>query len=374
MRPVGSEPILSPTDFVAVFNQSLEMMYPTITIAGELAHFKVSKGRWVYFDLIDENASVKFFGTVASLPGPLEDGLNLEVSGFPRLHPNFGFSVNVMNMQVIGSGSIAKASKLLQRKLSSEGLFDETRKRQLPYPPEKVGLVTSIESAAYSDFIKIIGQRWPVLDIIVGDVLVQGAEAPSQIINALEKFNQMADPPEVIAIVRGGGSQEDLAAFSTEQVVRSVVSSRIPTIIGAGHESDVSLAELAADKRASTPSNTAEILVPNLYDEKIRLASSRKSLMQKLESLYTSKAQDTFFKKERIQQILSNTFVQLSSKLVQDKLIFKALNPTTPLSRGFAMIKNSRGEIIKSAKTARLQKKMSINFSDGSVNVLKDRE
>lgn len=374
MRSIGSEPILSPTDFVAVFNQSLEMMYPMITIVGELAHFKISKGRWVYFDLIDENASVKFFGTTSVLPGPLEDGLNLEISGFPRLHPNFGFSINVMNMRVIGSGSIAKANKLLQEKLSSEGLFDETRKRPLPYPPEKIGLITSIESAAYSDFMKITGQRWPVMSILIEDVLVQGNDAPNQIINALDKFNQMSDPPEAITIIRGGGSQEDLAAFSTEQVVRSIASSRIPTIVGVGHESDISLGELAADKRASTPSNAAELLVPNVEDEKARLAAFSKSLSSKLEALYTRKVQDTAFNRERLYQILSNIFVQLSGKLGQDRLVLKALNPTAPLSRGFAIIKTSDGEIIKSAKLARFRKRMSINFSDGDVNVLRDEE
>jgi exodeoxyribonuclease VII large subunit len=350
------------------------MIYPTVTIVGELAHFKISKGKWVYFDLIDNNASVRFFGTVVALPGPLEVGLNLEVSGFPRLHPNFGFSVNVINMKVVGSGSIARANKLLQSKLSSEGLFDETRKRQIPYPPEKIGLITSIESAAYSDFTKIISHRWPVSHVAIEDVLVQGDHAPNQIVDALNKFNQMPDPPEVIAIVRGGGSQEDLAAFSNEQLVRAVASSRVPTIVGIGHESDISLAELAADKRASTPSNAAELLVPNLKEEKDKLLSYKKSLRLKLESLYTNKTQDITYKEEKMKQALYNIFTHLSGKLAQDRLVFKALDPTAPLSRGFAIIKTDDGGIVKSAKAAKLQGKMIISFSDGNVNVFKDDE
>lgn len=372
MRSIGSDPTLSPTDFVAVFNQSLELMYPTVSIVGELAHFKISKGRWVYFDLIDDNASVKFFGTVSMLPGPLEDGLNLEVSGFPRLHPNFGFSINAMNIQVVGSGSIAKANKLLEKKLSTEGLFDDSRKRELPYPPEKIGLVTSVESAAYSDFMKIIRQRWPISNIIVEDVLVQGNDAPGQITKALGKLNQMPEPPEVVAIVRGGGSADDLAAFSTEQVVRAVASSRVSTIVGVGHESDISLAEKAADKRASTPSNAAEILVPDIRDEEIRLASYSKALNSKLEALYSSKKQDAAYKKERLSQILNNIFIQSADKVERNRLIFKTLSPTAPLDRGFTLVKNQEGKIIKSAKAARLQKKMSISFSDGNVNVLRD--
>ncbi len=372
MSSIGSDPVLSPTDFVAVFNQSLEMIYPTVTIVGELSQFKISKGRWTYFNLIDDNASVKFFGTVSSLPGPLEDGLNLEVTGLPRLHPNFGFSINVLNIRAVGSGSIAKANKLLQKKLECEGLFDETRKRTLPYPPENVGLITSTESAAYSDFIKIINHRWPVLEISVEDVLVQGNDAPDQIIRALNKFNQMPDPPEAVVVIRGGGSQDDLASFSAEQVVRAVAASRIPTIVGVGHESDTSLAELAADKRASTPSNAAELLVPNIKDEKSRLVSLSKSLNAKLETLYGHKAQDTSFKKERLDQILNSIFVQLRGKLDQDKLILKALNPRAPLSRGFAMVKNPDGQLIKSAGTAKYYSKLTVSFLDGDVNVLRD--
>lgn len=374
MRSVGSEPVLSPADFVAIFNQSLEMIYPSVTIVGEMAHFKISKGRWVYFNLVDDNASVKFFGTVGSLPGPLEDGLNLEVTGLPRLHPNYGFSINLTGIKVVGKGSIVKAAKLLHAKLSNEGLFDEKRKRHLPYPPEKIGLITSIESAAYADFMKIIHQRWPVSEIVVEDVLVQGNDAPAQVVKALDSLNQASEPPETIAIIRGGGSQEDLAAFSTEQVVRAVAASRIPTIVGIGHESDISLAELAADKRASTPSNAAEILVPNIEHETARHMSNKRSLKTKLESIYTNKYQETAYKRERIQHVLNNIFTQQSEKLKRDKLVFKALDPNLPLARGFALVKNSHDEIIKSAQKARRQDSMYINFSDGSVKVLKDEE
>lgn len=374
MRSIGSDPIFSPTDFVAVFNQSLEIMYPSVVITGELAHFKISRDRWVYFDLIDDNASVRFFGTVTMLPGPLEDGLNIEVLGVPRLHPKFGFSVNVLSMRVVGSGSIAKANKLLEKKLLAEGIFDPSRKRTLPYPPEKIGLITSVESAAYSDFTKIINHRWPLLEVMVEDVLVQGIDAPKQIISALDKFNQLPKTPEVIVIIRGGGSQDDLAAFSNEQLVRSVASSRIPTIVGIGHESDISLAELAADLRASTPSNAAELLVPDISQEKIKTDSYRRTLSAKLESVYLTNLKDMEFKKEKISQILNNIFAQSSTQLEKNRLIFKALNPTAPLSKGFALVKNSGGDIIKSAKIASEEEKMKIIFSDGDVNVLKAKQ
>src|SRR5690606_31853852 len=123
-----------------------------VTVVGELASFRVSKNRWVYFDLKDENASVKFFGTVYQLPGPLEDGLMVQVTGTPRLHPLYGFSITAQSLQPVGEGSLRRAAALLEAKLRSEGLFDDSRKRSLPYPPSRIGLITSGESAAYHDF------------------------------------------------------------------------------------------------------------------------------------------------------------------------------------------------------------------------------
>src|SRR5690554_6110271 len=149
---MASDIVFSVSDFVGVLNQTLEHAYPNVVIVGELANFKVSKNRWVYFDLKDEYASVRFFGTVYNLPGPLEDGMMLQVRGNPRLHPLYGFSVSVQTIQPVGEGSLKKAAALLQAKLTAEGLFEESRKRPLPYPPARIGLITSGESAAYADF------------------------------------------------------------------------------------------------------------------------------------------------------------------------------------------------------------------------------
>src|SRR2546430_7700305 len=121
--PMNNDLVFSVGEFVALLNQTLEYAYPNVTITGELANFKVSKNRWVYFDLKDEEATVRFFGTVYQLPGPLEDGMLLAVNGTPRLHPQYGFSVNVVNMRPMGEGSIKKAAALLEAKLAAEGLF-----------------------------------------------------------------------------------------------------------------------------------------------------------------------------------------------------------------------------------------------------------
>jgi exodeoxyribonuclease VII large subunit len=269
---------VSVSEFVDLVNQAYDIAFPSITIEGELANFRVSKNKWVYFDLKDEQASVKFFGTIYMLPGPLEDGMVLQVRGTPRMHPLYGFSVTAQAIRPVGEGAIKRASELLQAKLTAEGLFDLGRKRALPVIPERIGLIASRESAAYIDFMKIMNARWGGVEIQFIDVQVQGEVAPMQVVSALQQFNQLQSPPEVIVITRGGGSAEDLQAFSTEQVTRAVALSRIPTLVAIGHERDISLAELAADLRASTPSNAAELLVPDRQELLARLAELSRSM------------------------------------------------------------------------------------------------
>ncbi|MGI0134108.1 MAG: exodeoxyribonuclease VII large subunit, partial [Candidatus Micrarchaeaceae archaeon] len=138
--PQFAEVELGVSDFVALVNQTFEYAYPTVTIRGELANFKVSKNRWVYFDLKDDGALVRFFGTVYQLPGPLEDGMMVVVRGVPRLHPRFGFSVSVSVIRPSGEGTIRRSAEMLQAALTKEGLFDISRKRPLPYPPTQIGL------------------------------------------------------------------------------------------------------------------------------------------------------------------------------------------------------------------------------------------
>ncbi len=191
------ELILTPTDFVAIANQTLEFAFGLIKIEGELANFRVSKNRWVYFDVKDDLAKIACFGSVYNLPGPLEDGMMVVISGQPRLHPQFGFSINIQSIVPAGQGSIKKAYEMLRAKLQLEGLFEPTRKRLLPYPPQSIALITSLESAAYVDFVKILNNRWPFVDVQVYDVQVQGESAPQQLVEALNKVNGQADLADV---------------------------------------------------------------------------------------------------------------------------------------------------------------------------------
>lgn len=364
---VGGDVELGVSEFVALLNQTLEYAYPNVTVTGELANFRISKNRWVYFDLKDEAASVKFFGTVYQLPGPLEDGMLLKVRGQPRLHPLYGFSVNVLNLQPAGEGTIRRAAQLLQAKLAREGLFDESRKRPLPYPPARIGLIASTQSAAYADFIKILNARWHGIDVEVIDVQVQGEAAPPQIIAALEQFNARAEPPDVVVLIRGGGSAEDLAAFSTEPVTRAVAASRVPTLAAIGHEIDLSLAELAADKRASTPSNAAEILVPDRRHVLAELKKERDVLGRLLDVRLDGVHADISALSEALEQGWRDLGDHLEAELGRQKQLLKAFDPEAALRRGYALVrKQGSVGVVRSANALKAGDRLDIRFGDGS--------
>ncbi|HEX7963465.1 MAG TPA: exodeoxyribonuclease VII large subunit [Candidatus Saccharimonadales bacterium] len=357
---------MSVSEFVALLNQTLEYAYPAVTVTGELANFRVSKNRWVYFDLKDDEATVRFFGTVYMLPGPLEDGMLLAVQGNPRLHPQYGFSVNVLRMKPVGEGSIKKAAALLEQKLAAEGLFDPARKRPLPYPPRRVGLVTSAESAAYRDFVKVLKGRWGGLDITLVDVQVQGDAAPAQITAAIEQLNQLADPPDVLVVTRGGGSAEDLAAFSTEQVTRAVAASRIPTLVAIGHEIDLSLAELAADQRASTPSNAAELLVPDrrhvLAELKTLRAELHRDTLRAVQDARTQLGVAVQFAR----QTAEHSVAAAGQKLRLQRQLLNAFDPNAALRRGYALVRKGTA-LVGSGRQLAAGDELAITLADSRV-------
>ncbi|MET0779302.1 MAG: exodeoxyribonuclease VII large subunit [Candidatus Saccharimonadales bacterium] len=356
----------SVSEFVAILNQTLEFAYPSVTVTGEIANFRVSKNRWVYFDLKDEGATVKFFGTVYQLPGPLEDGMMLAVRGTPKLHNLYGFSVNIISMRPVGQGSIKKAAALLQAKLAAEGLFDPLRKRALPYPPARVGLITSGESAAYRDFVKVLAARWGGIEITLVDVQVQGEIAPAQIAAAIERCNQLAEPPDVLVITRGGGSAEDLQAFSTEQVTRAVASSRIPTLVAIGHEVDISLAELAADQRASTPSNAAELLVPDRKAILSQIPSYKRQLAQCALQVVKDARQAVALARRTLHDCTELSVLHARRQLAAHRQLLAAYDPQAALQRGYALVQ-ANGVLIHSGKQIAAGSELDITLQDARV-------
>lgn len=359
------EVVLGVSDFVAVLNQTLDYAYPDVTIMGELANLRVSRGRWLYFDLKDNISCVKFFGTVRQLPGPLEDGMMLKVRGAPRLHHQYGFSVNVFSIQPAGEGTIKRAAQLLQAKLAKEGLFDEARKRALPYPPAKIALVTSKQSAAYADFIKVLDARWCGVTVEVIDVQVQGDAAPEQLAGALRQINSMAEPPEAVVLIRGGGSAEDLAAFNTEIVTRAVAGSRVPTLVAIGHETDLSLAELVADRRASTPSNAAELLVPDRQHVLKELQAYGPQMEKRLSNLIRANRGQFDRQVDGLSERAEAVLAFATGQLRNSQQLLAALSPETILRRGYAIVRDQAGKPVRSCRRLAAGDIVNVQMIDG---------
>lgn len=354
------------SEFVALVNQSLEYAYPMVQVEGEVAEFRISKNRWVYFNLIDEHSSVRMFGTVYQLKHPIEDGMKVIIKGSPRLHNKYGFSINISSINPSGEGSIKLAFELLRKKLVAEGLFLESRKRSIPAIPERIGLITSSQAAAYGDFMKIVNQRWAGLQIDLYDVQVQGEAAPAQIVRAIQYFSEISNSPDVVVITRGGGSSEDLMAFSDESVVRAVAASRVPVVVGVGHEVDISLADLAADIRATTPTNAAQIITP----DKAAFVMDIDRKIDMMSETLTREAQlkiDSTFKE--IDNIFSRKVEQLASSISLYSKNLSLVNPVSVLSRGYSLAIDSGGAVVKDSKRIKPGDNIKLRFSVGEADV-----
>ncbi len=305
------------------------------------------------------------------LPGPLEDGMMVRVGGTAKMHPQFGFSITAQSIQPTGVGSIAQAFVLLKAKLEKEGLFALDRKRSLPSTPHDIALVTSAESAAYADFIKITQARWPFAKITVYDTLVQGENAPDAIVRAIQQANSSPELPDVVVVTRGGGSADDLAAFNDERVVRSLAASRVPTLVAIGHEVDESLAELVADRRASTPSNAAELLLPDKRHE-LEVVRAMKRNIAHLAASFTALEQSALrMQQQRLIRAVQSITQTQRMLLVQQRQLLQSYNPANVLTRGYAIVRSGE-KIIKNTGDARRAGDLTVQFNDGSVHVTID--
>ena len=331
--------------------------------------FKVNQGKWVFFDIKDEQSSISCFMALYQMRFPLEDGMKVRLRGTPKLTKWGKFSFTVQQVVPVGEGNLKKSFELLKAKLSKEGLFAPEKKRPLPETIENIGVISSTVAAGYADFIKILNERWGGLKVKVAHTQVQGIDAPDQIIRALNYLNEQGGL-DVIAILRGGGSADDLAVFNDEQLVRAISRSKIPVITGIGHEVDESLSDLAADVRASTPSNAAQFLTPDRHAEIKRIKNSIISLSAFLENQIAA-AEDVSKQIHNLSQILDSkisaavaeVFLQMSgvrqsielkiSSAISDihsqiKLIDR-LNPDVVLAQGYSLVTGqfTKGSVVK---------------------------
>lgn len=349
--PVGEVPVFSVAQAVATFNQILDTAVPLVEVVGEVANFKVNQGKWVFFDLKDQECLLSCFMPVYQLRVAVEDGMQVQVLARPNVTKWGKFSLTVQSIRPVGKGSIKKSFELLRRKLADEGLFDDERKRILPYLPQHIGVISSVDAAGYRDFIKIITARLGGLRIDVISTLVQGVEAPDQIIAAIRQFNQLADPPEVLAIIRGGGSRDDLVAFDDERLVRTIAASRIPTIVGVGHEIDTTLADLVADRRASTPSNAAEVLVPDRQELMTQLEGQLSYMTQAVTHQLATRRATLAGAAERLGELISYRLQVEQNRFGSLKQSLQAYDPQAVLRRGYAMLWDSSHHPAKRFKT-----------------------
>lgn len=376
--------ILQVSELVALINQTLEFAYPLVSVEGEVSGFKVSQGKWVHFDLKDEESTINCFMTTFQLKTELEDGMKVRVSANPRLTKWGRFSLNVRSVELAGEGALRRAYELLRTKLDKEGLFAPERKRVIPAIPQCIAVVSSREAAGYKDFIEILNQRWGGLSIQLAHVQVQGDAAAEQIVAAIEHFNQETPLPDVLAIVRGGGSLEDLQAFNTEAVVRAIAGSRVPTVVGVGHEVDTTLADLVADVRAATPTDAARRVVPDKGEVAQQLAHQQSHLANQLQHMVSARQlfiQRASSRLERFLQVprsrvasleqqlthlLRQTASNQKQQLVGLVRILKNVDPKLVLSRGYAIVRKA-GKVVRRRADVKIGDGLVIQLAQDSI-------
>lgn len=361
------QPTLSVSQLVTLVNETFDLSYPALSIEGEVAGFKPWNNRLAFFDLKDEAATVNCMIPLVRLESPVEDGMRVKIIATPKLTKKGRFSLSVVRLEPVGEGALKRSFELLLRKLETEGLFEASRKRSLPTYPSRVGVITSLESAAYQDFLKIINARWAGLEIVAVHSQVQGEAAPAQIVAGIEYFNHLADPVEVVAVIRGGGSLEDLAAFNSESVVRAVAASRTPVIVGVGHETDTSLADLAADVRAATPTDAARLLTL----DKAELLQRLNTLSRQLQRLLLEQVEDQHQQVAQLQTALYTGIDELIERSRREiTSLARALSSYDPqaiLTRGYALVRKRSGGVITSARQVKAGDRLMIQLSQDSI-------
>ena len=368
-----------------------EPVLQNICVRGELSNYKMYPSGHHYFSLKDQEGAIRcvmFKSSAMRLRFRPENGMKVVVTGRVTVFPRDGaYQLYCNTMTPEGVGDLAVAFEQLKAKLYAEGLFDPAHKKPLPAYPEKIAIVTSSAGAAVHDMIRILRRRYPIAKVILLPVRVQGVEAPPEIAGAI-RYADKWKIGDVIITGRGGGSMEDLWAFNDERVARAIYGSETPVISAVGHEPDVTISDFVADARASTPSNAAEIAVPDqmelrrwLRGAEERMGQSEAArlevLRQKLDTLASKRVmkdqlayvQDKRMELVHVQQRLGDL---ASGQLARKRQSFAslaasldAMSPLKVLGRGYAMAQNETGRILKSYRDVTAGERVSVTLGEG---------
>lgn len=366
------------------------LVYTAVT--GEISNFKnhYSSGHW-YFTLKDKDASIKavmFKGSAWRVNFTPSDGMLVTVRGRVSLYEKDGqYQFYAEEMHEAGEGDLALQFKMIKEKLEKEGLFDMESKRPLPRFPKKIAVITSDTGAAVQDMMNILGRRYPVCEIVMCPVAVQGENAVPDMLKTLDRVYKLSDIDTII-IGRGGGSAEDLNAFNSELLARKIYESPIPVISAVGHETDFTICDFVADKRAATPSEAAELAVPDI----LKLKADLEKLGNAMKNAFLSKYEIAALKLSGLMsvRVFANPQILIESKMQSlDSLCDKnktlinkifetnakdfslmitkldGLNPLKIMARGFSVTEKD-GNIIKAVDDVNKGDKISIKFADGS--------
>lgn len=364
-----------------------------IAVKGEISNFKThfASGHW-YFTLKDTASAVKcvmFRGANSKVRFEVKDGTEVLVFGRVSLYEKDGsFQLYADDMKLSGSGDISLKFNLLKEKLEKEGLFDQSEKRQLPRFPKKIAVVTSIGGAAVRDILNILNRRYPLCEVLLCPVSVQGESAAREITDMLDKVYEQ-EGIDIIIIGRGGGSAEDLDAFNDEALARKVYESPVPIISAVGHETDFTICDFTADLRAPTPSAAAELAVPDIYELKEKIKKSDTMLFKALRSSYEisnskfllcDKSFKDFAKRafsdkmQRLDNAEENILNKMTDKLSKSQsdptlLIAKldSLSPLKTLIRGYTLALKGENKVT-SINDISQSDEIKLVFSDGEAN------
>ncbi|MEO2048633.1 MAG: exodeoxyribonuclease VII large subunit [Pirellulales bacterium] len=390
-----SERVLSVSQLTAQFKTVVEQQFPSVWVAGEISNFSRPQSGHCYFTLKDDKAQLRgviWRGTASRLKFDLHDGLEVVCRGRLDVYPPRGsYQLVVDQLQPQGIGALELALRKLRAKLEAEGLFAPTRKRALPSFPRRIGIVTSPTGAAIHDFLQVLDRRWQGVEVLILPVRVQGTEATGEIATAIEQAGRIVPPLDVLVVGRGGGSLEDLWAFNEELVVRAIASSVIPVISAVGHEIDVTLADLAADVRALTPSEAAERVVPSAEDVtqlvknlQLRLQGSliarTANLRSRLDALASRPAMSRPLERvhllgRRADELAMRLNTAMRTRLGKSQAEIEtfagkleALSPLAVLQRGYSLTQDqTSGVVIRTAQQLQTGQRLRTRLAQGEV-------